>query len=308
MLHAMPHPTRTDNRRSAAGRPNACLLYLTIRDISPGGVGQGGGQLDKLVRRRQVRIERVLGVQGGNLLRRTPGSLLAAFPTPEAAVVAACGMQRLCAAIPQIADAHIVVKIGIHAAEGAVTTPYGIEAAELLAIELAALSEAGGVVVTGELAETLPALLQDCAEPIDGAGHAAHAIDWRAVPVNDPPPPDSSDMDEAAPDESGQMLILRHGTQSFRFSSAQTSITIGRDPTNDILVADRQASRRHCRIFYRMGSYVLVDVSLNGTFVRNGDGSEQPVRKGMLVLSGNGQIGFGKAVNEHSFAFEVVGG
>ena len=59
-------------------------------------------------------------------------------------------------------------------------------------------------------------------------------------------------------------------------------ITIGRDPANSITINDAEISRRHARLTYQGGKYVLEDLgSTNGTFV-NGIRvqGEQPLANG----------------------------
>jgi pSer/pThr/pTyr-binding forkhead associated (FHA) protein len=47
--------------------------------------------------------------------------------------------------------------------------------------------------------------------------------------------------------------------------------TLGRSPTNDIVLPDHTASRRHCQIYWAEDAYVLEDLhSSNGTYL-NGE-------------------------------------
>jgi Protein of unknown function (DUF3662)/FHA domain len=65
------------------------------------------------------------------------------------------------------------------------------------------------------------------------------------------------------------------------------SVSIGRDATNDIMLDDRRLSRRHAKIEFRYGQFILFDLkSTNGTTV-NG----QPVTQ--FVLSPGDVISFG---------------
>ena len=99
------------------------------------------------------------------------------------------------------------------------------------------------------------------------------------------------------------------GSNTYRFDNRQNVITIGRDPGNDIVINSPKTSRRHCRIVYRLGSYVLVDVSTNGTFITQGTGEECVVRKSMATLHTPGRIGFGRAWQPEgadAFSFEII--
>ncbi|MFA5043687.1 MAG: FHA domain-containing protein [Kiritimatiellia bacterium] len=63
--------------------------------------------------------------------------------------------------------------------------------------------------------------------------------------------------------------VLPDGEQK-KFELGRKSITIGRGAETDVLIADKLASRVHCEISYKDGSYFIRDCnSRNGTFVND---------------------------------------
>jgi len=70
----------------------------------------------KAVYRRLNRMERVTLSFNGKITRRTSAGLLIAFETCNDAVLAACEIQRRCAGLPQMAENHLFVNIGLHKA------------------------------------------------------------------------------------------------------------------------------------------------------------------------------------------------
>jgi pSer/pThr/pTyr-binding forkhead associated (FHA) protein len=63
--------------------------------------------------------------------------------------------------------------------------------------------------------------------------------------------------------------VLPDGGQK-EFVLGRKSITIGRGAENDVLIADKLASRIHCGIYCKDGSYYIRDFdSRNGTFVND---------------------------------------
>ena len=64
-------------------------------------------------------------------------------------------------------------------------------------------------------------------------------------------------------------LIMRSGpTPGAAFTLEGDQITVGRDSTNEIVINDAEVSRRHARLTFQGGKYVLEDLgSTNGTFV-----------------------------------------
>ena len=68
-------------------------------------------------------------------------------------------------------------------------------------------------------------------------------------------------------------MILRHvlpGGAQKKIELGRKSITIGRGADADVVIADKLASRIHCGISYKDGSYFLRDFdSRNGTFIND---------------------------------------
>jgi pSer/pThr/pTyr-binding forkhead associated (FHA) protein len=75
-------------------------------------------------------------------------------------------------------------------------------------------------------------------------------------------------------------------------------LTVGRDATNDIVINDAEVSRRHARLTFQGGKYVLEDLgSTNGTFV-NGQRLAGP-----RVLKAGEVVSFGEQI---ILVFEVT--
>jgi hypothetical protein len=297
----------------ATGRlASTYLLHSAVLEVSSPAAPPDEMLLGKLVRRRLSRLERVLAAHGGSLVRQMPHGLLAAFDSAETAVLVACEMQRRCAVIPQISETQIGLKIGIHAATPASEMDSALDVAEIEASRLANLLGEGTIVVSGAVVKALPETLRENTAVLgrENIGAAAHLVDWSTIPMRPepaprhavtPPPPKA-----AAP--ASPALILRNGGRSYRFDGDKSVITIGRAPDNDIVISAPTASRQHCRIIYRLGNHVLVDLSMNGTYVKSGDAPEEIIRKSMVTLSGSGRIGFGHSCHgddEQVFEFEI---
>jgi hypothetical protein len=90
-------------------------------------------------------------------------------------------------------------------------------------------------------------------------------------------------------------MRLRHGARDIELDEARPSCTLGRDLQNDVVIADKMASRMHARIERRRDKFVLVDQSTNGTYVTIEGEPEVQLRREELMLRGRGQITFGHA-------------
>jgi hypothetical protein len=87
-------------------------------------------------------------------------------------------------------------------------------------------------------------------------------------------------------------LIMRSGpTPGASYSLEGDQIDIGRDSTNEIVINDAEISRRHARLTFQGGKYVLEDLgSTNGTFV-NGQRLAGP-----RVLKSGEVVSFGEQI------------
>jgi pSer/pThr/pTyr-binding forkhead associated (FHA) protein len=94
-------------------------------------------------------------------------------------------------------------------------------------------------------------------------------------------------------------LIMRTGpTPGAIFTLEGDQLNIGRDSTNEITINDAEVSRRHARLTFQGGKYVLEDLgSTNGTFV-NGQRLAGP-----RVLKAGEVVSFGEQI---VLVFEVT--
>jgi predicted component of type VI protein secretion system len=94
-------------------------------------------------------------------------------------------------------------------------------------------------------------------------------------------------------------LIMRSGpTPGAIFPLEGDQLNIGRDSTNEVTINDAEISRRHARLTFQGGKYVLEDLgSTNGTFV-NGQRLAGP-----RVLKAGEVVSFGEQI---VLVFEVV--
>jgi adenylate cyclase len=111
-------------------------------------------------------------------------------------------------------------------------------------------------------------------------------------------------------------LTLIYRANIFVVNRARPVLQMGRDDSNDIVVASLFASRLHARVELRDGQFVLTDLSSNGTFLLAGEeddaeSAEVRLRQEEAVLRGRGWLGMGKSAarhGDHSVRFSVQAG
>ena len=74
---------------------------------------------------------------------------------------------------------------------------------------------------------------------------------------------------------------------------------MGRGPENEFVVPDPMASRVHARIEYRRDRFLLIDQSLNGTYLQMHGMKEVALRRDETVLEKSGIISLGKSATEN---------
>ena len=277
--------------------------------------------LQKLVRRRLVRLERVVDALCGKVIRQMPQGLLAEFETAEAAVLGACEMQRRCAVIPQIAETQIALKIGIESAASAPRGGDSVDSGEFPAIKFASVLVEGGIVVADAMLGELSPSQREAASPVADAGGSivAHTVNWQMLPMLKLPTPTPTPTPSAATQPAPSAPAIPRQTSisfllagvAFSFGSDHPVISIGRDPGNDITVNDPKASRQHCKIIHQGDGYVLVDVSTNGSYLMPDKGRQSIVRNEALKLPRSGRISLGRPSNQGDSAaltFEITAG
>jgi class 3 adenylate cyclase len=90
------------------------------------------------------------------------------------------------------------------------------------------------------------------------------------------------------------VLRLRYRDQQIVRRRQNDEITIGRDEGCGLVIAEPMASRQHCKIERRVGRFVLIDHSANGTYVSVDGEDEVLVRREEFTLYKQGRIAFGQ--------------
>ena len=100
-------------------------------------------------------------------------------------------------------------------------------------------------------------------------------------------------------DALGGQIVLTYNDQQQTFNAFEMPIQLGRIRKLDFIVNDPRVSRTHARIEWRNGSFLFVDESSYGSWIRfAGGGADLMLRRDECVLHGEGQIALGTAVSD----------
>lgn len=253
-------------------------------------VGLGELRAHQFLGRTINRLSHRAAAWGGMVVRSDSTSLLALFELPDQALRAAQALrEELGAWCLSVAPGfELPMDMGLSSGSVLCRPPHFEGQTLQRASTLAAAAQGGETLLDQGVLAALPpelALRAHRTVPPEGFGHLGQAWAFEADAAAGP--------QAAAP----RWVNLRSpdGRLHLSFTSDQP-VRIGRDANADVVVDDPSISRQHAIIVWRNGSYMLADVSRNGTWVRH-RASPQPVfvRQGVCLLGTSGSLSLGRA-------------
>lgn len=287
---------------------NCATLLASVEGRRYGEVGEAGPASPvppALLGARAELSHRFAGVllQGGDAERE----LIARFPTADQAVLAAIHALEVLQSEAVIGFTETVARVGVLYGRLTDQRECLSEQALLRLRQLASVAAPSQVVTTHEsvlaLSPGLRALVDEIEVPaevdeleglrlalLDPAGRARAVLG---------PATDAEHVDLSR-------LELRLGPDHFEVSANDPMLTMGRNRSANVVVRRKTVSRDHARLEYRMGRFMLIDSSTNGSFVRLQDGKEVYVQEGELPLWGRGLISLGEPLSERGAIIEFA--
>ncbi len=235
----------------------------------------------------------------GRIIKTLGDEIMVAFALPEAALRAVTDMQIEQRRRNESGGDRLEVRAGFHHGEVLLRDGDLYGDTVNVAARVAGLAKAGQILTTGRTVECLPAYARGAvrmldALPVKGKQEALAVCEiiWQW---------DDSltmmDAREAAAAETPPTMILDFLHGSVRMEGNLSAVTLGRDPSAQIVLAHRKVSRSHARIERRRDKFVISDTSTNGTFVRFTGDQELMLRREELALRGSGHISCGASID-----------
>jgi class 3 adenylate cyclase len=239
-------------------------------------------------------LQRVVAAQQGRVVKTIGDEVMAVFESADTALQAAVDMQNQVAQLPPVDDVRLGIRVGFHA--GSVLEERGDVFGDAVntAARLAGLANGGQILTSGPTVVALSPLLRESTRDLDALPvRGKH----EAIPVHEVLWQEAGETTMMAPKgERGAgepRLRLVHGPRELQMAPGVARIMFGRDQSNDVVIADRMASRVHGRIERRRDRFYYVDMSSNGTYVTHEGDDELLLRRDQLMLRGRGRISFG---------------
>jgi adenylate cyclase len=229
---------------------------------------------------------------GGRLVKTIGDEAMVAFPGAAEAVAAAAEFQQRMAEHTRARNLRLAFRVGIHCGRALETDGDVFGDSVNVAARMVGLAKSGQVIVSGAAAERLPPELRARVREVDVLTVKGKEKD---IAILELLWQDSADFTTltARPRLRAARLELVHGERVIELGPAASTLSVGRDAENDVVIADRLGSRLHARIERRRDKFVLIDQSSNGTYVTVEGESEIALRREELMLRGRGHITFG---------------
>lgn len=237
---------------------------------------------------------------GGRVIKTIGDELMCVFPDADRGSMAAVDMQSAVAGLALVAGVKRSIRVGLHA--GPLIEAEGDVFGDTVntASRMTGFAKADQIITSGATVERMSPVVRGttrhiAALSVRGKGDdvEVYEIIWSAA----------DDLTTMAPVSVDQPLAfgslhLAHGAQQTVLEGQGARVVIGRDPSCQIVLADKKASRVHARIERRRDKYFLVDQSSNGTYVTFAGEVEIALRREEVMLRGHGRIVFGHSIAE----------
>lgn len=229
---------------------------------------------------------------GGRLVKTIGDEVMIVFPTADQAAAAAAEIQGRTAELGRNTGLRLRFRIGFHAGDAIEREGDLYGDSVNTAARLVALAKGGQIILSEATSQQMSGFMRRNLRELDMVSVKGKEHDIRLVELLWT---DASDLTMlvSSPVKVGAALELRYGTETIRLDAGSSVLALGRADHNDVVIADRRASRDHARIERRHDKFALVDQSSNGTYVTFDGEPEFMLHRQEVLLRGRGRISFG---------------
>jgi class 3 adenylate cyclase len=251
-----------------------------------------------------LRLDKIAGVVAsfrGTVIKSIGDELMCRFDAPADAVQAACEIHELMERQTDTTGVRLATRIGIHRGTAIQQDNDLFGDAVNVAARVTALAKAEQTLATDATVRALPAVRAVQTRQLNRAAVKGkqetldlHEVLWR----HDNLTVLSGSRTVAA--GAGDRLVLTYQGITRALERGAPALLLGRDPGCQLQVVSSLASRMHGKIEHRMGKFVFVDHSANGTYIRLPDIENLFLQREELPLFGSGVICCGEKITDAS--------
>jgi len=241
-------------------------------------------------------MRRTAESSGGRVVKTIGDEVMAVFSTPDAAAYAASSMQSAIEALPPVGATKLGLRIGFHYGPVIQKDDDLFGDTVNLASRLVEQAASSQIIMSRETSDLLGPVFRNFKRSL----YAIHVkgkteevelceLIWRHA--------DDVTMFtavRASAEPKALELRLKYRDLELIRRRENDSISMGRGPDCDLVIANNSASRKHCIVERRQGKFILADQSTNGTYVIAEGGNEIVLRREAFTLGKHGWITFGQ--------------
>jgi class 3 adenylate cyclase len=247
-------------------------------------------------------LTREMTARQGTLVKTIGDEIMCIFPDAASAVEAACGMQLAVEQLRPGGDNPIYVRIGLHYGDTILEGGDAYGDTVNVAARVTAITRARQIMTTQAVVDQLPEKLRIQARSVMRTGFRGKAETTKVFQIfwerEDSTRTRIGMSAFRKPAEARNELVLRYHQKVITLSDKQKNLVLGRGEDADLLIRDNLASRQHARIEYNFGKFLLIDHSVNGTFIRFSDNQVMQLSHQQIMLHGAGTLSLGKHFSE----------
>ncbi|AHK78055.1 hypothetical protein M911_01250 [Ectothiorhodospira haloalkaliphila] len=98
----------------------------------------------------------------------------------------------------------------------------------------------------------------------------------------------------------GRSLLLHYRDVVINLYEGRDDFLLGRRSSCDLVVPQDHVSREHARIVHRDGGFVLIEQSLNGTYLQEPSGEGRLIHQETVALKGSGYLSLGRPLSDNT--------
>jgi class 3 adenylate cyclase len=241
--------------------------------------------------------------------------ILATFPNPELGVEAAADMMRRIGQEREVGGKRLALRIGLHHGPVLLQNNYLFSDQQDIfgdtvntAARIVALAKPGQILASAETVALMPTRWRQASRNLEAFNLKGKSEEMQIVELLWEEQQNTTIIRIPMAIRVAK-LALHYRDQDFVLDADRRSVSLGREPDNDIAIDDLRISRRHAAIERRRDKFVLIDNSTNGSFVTVEGYGEISVRKEEFILHGRGRISLGYAYNSEdpvgALTFEI---
>ncbi|MCP4406331.1 MAG: adenylate/guanylate cyclase domain-containing protein [Gammaproteobacteria bacterium] len=279
----------------------SAVMFADISDSTRLYESLGDGRAQSIISQCLTRMISICDRQSGILIKTVGDEIMYCFPTVNEAVLAAQTINQALESEISSEGVKLSVRIGMHFGKVVEKERDLYGDVVNVAARLTSIARAQQIITTQAVIDRLSEGFNNGVRLYDQAAIRGkqeeikmYEILWGQEDVTG-----IISQVDLARHTGFSVLVLKYEDQKYVVKPSNNPMLIGRGKQCQLIVNTLLASRKHARLEYHRGKFVLVDQSTNGTFVKSQEGGEVYLRREELPLFGDGLISLGESIADN---------